>query len=91
MRPLRPSHALFSLQLLEDFKEMKRLGFFKNAYRNVCKAYFVRRTTQSEFCFETNILCDRIEEDSTSNLITTIKLNTAAKAPWARVHPEDRV
>ena len=49
---------------------MKRVGFFKNAY-------FDRRTTQSEFCFETNILCNRrvevvednevrSEEDSTS-------------------------
>ena len=40
-------------------EEMKRVGFFKNAYRNVRKAYFDRRTTQSEFCFETNILCNR--------------------------------
>ena len=38
---------------------MKQVGFFKNAYRNVRKAYFDRRTTQSEFCFEINILCDR--------------------------------
>ena len=38
---------------------MKRVGFFKNAYRNVRKAYFDRRTTESEFCFEINILCDR--------------------------------
>ena len=38
---------------------MKRVGFFKNAYRNVRKAYFDRRTTQSEFCFEINILGDR--------------------------------
>ena len=37
----------------------KRPGFFKNAYRNVRKAYFDRRTTQSEFCFEIDILCDR--------------------------------
>ena len=41
------------------FEEMKRAGFFKNAYRNVRKAYFDRGTTQSEFCFETNILCNR--------------------------------
>ena len=40
-------------------EEMKRVGFFKNAYRNVRKPCFDRRTTQSEFCFETNILCDR--------------------------------
>ena len=33
-------------------------GIFQNAYRNVRKAYFDRRTTQSEFCFETN-LCNR--------------------------------
>jgi len=26
--------------------------------RNVRKAYFDRRTTPSEFCFETNILCN---------------------------------
>ena len=38
---------------------MKRVGFFKNAYRNVRKAYFDRRTTQIEFCFEINVLCDR--------------------------------
>ncbi|XP_068675944.1 uncharacterized protein [Montipora foliosa] len=38
---------------------MKRVGFFKNAYRNVRKAYFDRRTTQREFCFETNILSNR--------------------------------
>ena len=38
---------------------MKRVGFFKNAYRNVRKAYFDRRTTPSEFCFEINILGDR--------------------------------
>ena len=37
---------------------MKRVGFFKNTYHNVRKAYFDRRTTQSEFCFEINILCD---------------------------------
>ena len=43
----------------DGFEEMKRLGFFKNAYHNVRKAYFDRRTTQSEFCFETNILCNR--------------------------------
>ena len=38
---------------------MKRLGFFKNACRNVRKAYFDRRTTPSEFCFEASILCNR--------------------------------
>ena len=42
-----------------SLEETKRLGFFKNAYRNVRKAYFDRRPTQSKFCFETNILCDR--------------------------------
>ena len=36
-----------------------RLPVFKSAYRNVHKACFDRRTTQSEFCFETNILCNR--------------------------------
>ena len=47
---------------------MKRVGFFKNAYRNVHKAYVDRRTTQSEFCFEINILCEvRSGEDGTSN------------------------
>ena len=35
------------------------MGFFKNAYRNVRRAYFDRRTTQSEFCFEITILSDR--------------------------------
>ena len=45
--------------LVLALEEMKRVGFFKNAYRNVRKAYFDRRTTQSEFCFETNILCNR--------------------------------
>ena len=40
-------------------EEMKRVGFFKDAYRKGRKAYFERRTTQSEFCFESNILCDR--------------------------------
>ena len=51
---LRPSHAQRSLE------EMMRVasGFFKNAYRNARKAYFDRRTSQSEFCFEINILCD---------------------------------
>ena len=42
-----------------DLEEMKLRGFFKNAYRNVRKAYFDKRTTQSEYCFETNIVCDR--------------------------------
>ena len=42
-----------------SLEETKRPGFFKNAYRNVREAYFDRRTTQSEFCFETNILCNR--------------------------------
>ena len=46
-------------QLKRTLEEMKRLGFFKNAYRNVRKAYFDGRTTQREFCFETNILCNR--------------------------------
>ena len=54
---LRPSQAQRSL------KEMMRVrcewDFFKNVYRNVRKAYFDRRTTQSEFWFEMNILCDR--------------------------------
>ena len=55
---------------------MKRVAFFKNAYRNARKAYFDRRTTQSEFCFEINILWSKIsavedikvqsEEDGTS-------------------------
>ena len=40
-------------------EEIKRLGLFKNAYRNVRKAYSERRTSQSEFCFETSILCNR--------------------------------
>ena len=56
---LRPSHALFPWQLKRSLEEEKRVGFFKNAYRNVRKACFDRRTTQSEFCFEINILCDR--------------------------------
>ena len=56
---LRPSHALFPWQLKQSPKEEKRVGFFKNAYRNVRKAHVDRRTTQSEFCFEINILCDR--------------------------------
>ena len=38
---------------------MKRLWLFKNAYRKVRKAYFGRRSTQSEFCFETNTLSNR--------------------------------
>ena len=59
MRPLQPSRANEDLGLDLGLEEMKRLGFFKNAYRSVRKAYFDRRTTQSEFCFETNILCDR--------------------------------
>ena len=45
--------------LKRSLEETKRPGFFKNAYRNVRKAYFDRRTTQSEFCFETNILSNR--------------------------------
>ena len=58
MRPLRDSHANEVLGAI-GLEEMKRVGFFKNAYRKVRKAYFDRRTTQSEFCFEINILCDR--------------------------------
>ena len=50
---------LFPGQPKRSFEETKRLGFSKNAYRNVRKAYFDKRTTQSEFCFETNILCNR--------------------------------
>ena len=59
MRPMRPSHALVPWQLKRSLEETKRVKFFKNAYRNVHEAYFDRRTTQSEFCFEINILCDR--------------------------------
>ena len=59
VRPLPPSHALVPWQLKRSLEETKPPGFFKNGYRNVRKAYFDRRTTQSEFCFETNILCDR--------------------------------
>ena len=55
--------AVVSEQRLEyaplALEEMKRVRFFKNAYRNVRKAYFDRPSTQSEFCFETNILCNR--------------------------------
>ena len=56
---LRPSHALFPGELKRSLEETKRLGFFKNVYPNVRKAYFDRTTTLSEFCFETNILCNR--------------------------------
>ena len=56
MDKLRNSTALFPWQLKRSLEETKRPGFFKNAYRNVRKAFFDRRTTQSEFCFETNIL-----------------------------------
>ena len=56
----REAFAAFTCSILKRcLAEGKRVGFFKNAYRNVCKAYFDRRTTQSEFCFETNILCNR--------------------------------
>ena len=58
MRPLHPSHALFPWQLKRRLEETKRPGFFKNAYRNVRKTWFDRRITQSEFSFETNILCN---------------------------------
>ena len=60
MRPMRPSRLNEDLNRRQlALEEMKRVGFFKNAYRNVRKAYFDRRTTQSEFCFETNILSNR--------------------------------
>ena len=59
VRPSQPSHALVPGQLKRSLEETKRPGFFKNAYRNVREAYFDRRTTQSEFCFETDILCKR--------------------------------
>ena len=52
---MRPSDLKEDLAL----EEMKRVRFFKNAYRNIRNAYFARQTTQSEFCFETNILCNR--------------------------------
>ena len=52
LEALRPSHAQRSLN---DVSKM-RVGFFKNVYRNVRKAY---RTTQSEFYFANNILCNR--------------------------------
>ena len=38
------TYAAFACEL--GLEEMKRVGFFKNAYRNVRKAYFDRRTTQ---------------------------------------------
>ena len=61
MRPMRPSRLNEDLNRRQlALEEMKRVGFFKNAYRNVRKAYFDRRTTQSEFCFETNILCNYV-------------------------------
>ena len=53
-------------------EEMKRLGFFKNAYRNVRKAYFDRRTTQNSNLLQRSkisVVEDnevRSEEDSTS-------------------------
>ena len=53
-------------------EEMKRLGFFKNAYRNVRKDYFDRRTTQNSNLSERSkisVVEDneiRSEEDSTS-------------------------
>ena len=56
---LWPSHPLFPWQLKRSLKEEKQVGFLKDAYCNVCKVYFERRTTQNEFCFETNILCNR--------------------------------
>ena len=60
MRPMRPSRLNEDLNRRQlALEEMKRVRFFKNAYRNVRKAYFDRRTTQSEFCFETNILCNQ--------------------------------
>ena len=60
MRPMRPSHAQRTLEEMPlALEEMKRVGFFKNAYRNVRKANFDRQITQGEFCFETNILCNR--------------------------------
>ena len=40
-------------------RNTKRLEFFKNAYRNVRKVNFDKRSTQNEFCFETSILCSR--------------------------------
>ena len=52
LEALRPSHAQRSLE------EMMRVGFFKNVYRNVRKAYFDRRTTHSEFYFANNIICN---------------------------------
>ena len=56
---LRLSHAPFPWQLKRNFEEEKRVEFSKNVYRDVRKVYFERRTTRNEFCFETNILCNR--------------------------------
>ena len=44
MKPLRPSHALFPWQLKRSLQETKRPGVFKNAFRNVRKAYFDSET-----------------------------------------------
>ena len=66
LEALWPSHAQRSLNDASivsrttnyDASKM-RVGFFKNVYRNVRKAYFDRRTTQSEFYFANNILCNQ--------------------------------
>ena len=55
LEALRPSHAQRSLN---DASKM-RMGFFKNVYLNVRKAYFDRGTTQSEFYFANSILYNR--------------------------------
>ena len=43
----------------EASKKRSEWDFSRILYRNVRKAYFDRRTTQSEFYFANNILCNR--------------------------------
>ena len=57
------------------------------------KSFYVVSTSASIFFifFKCTLLIYPEDFSNLWKLITTIKLNTAAKAPWARVHPGDRV
>ena len=62
LSPDRISVYACSISLTAEKEDLGTIGINYEAtgvFQDVRKAYFDRRTTQSEFCFETSILCNR--------------------------------
>ena len=70
-------------------------GEMKNTYRNVRKDYFDGRATQSQFCLETNILCNRRSvqwrtmkfEVRTTALQNKVTLNSRTNSDFIKFYP----